>query len=85
VRAWTKRDPERRAQWAAIEAALKTFPSYGGALRHEPHVLYDFVNEAHGFIVKLDDNGTCWVALPHRVAAWDEDLASRSRFSDRKR
>jgi hypothetical protein len=67
---WLTSGPlERQEEYIRACAAYADF-----GLRTQPHVAYDVSNDAHYFIFKQDDNGTCIIAGEHLPKFSERDL-----------
>ncbi len=63
---WLTSGPLERQEDYIRACAAYAGNSYADfSLRMQPHVAYDLFNDAHYFIFKQDNNGTCIVAGEH--------------------
>jgi hypothetical protein len=72
---WLTSGPlERQEEYIRACAAYagNRYADFG--LRTQPHVAYDVSNDAHYFIFKQDDNGTCIIAGEHLPKFSERDL-----------
>ena len=59
--------------FAQASTAVTLHPYWEDDLRCEPYIGYDFINDYHYFIFKLDNNGTTFMVSPDEVKIMSDD------------